>query len=102
MNLPPYSVKIFNSILGSIYNLTHTDIIGYIATVLTTVANLPQAYKIYKGRINTASFSKTTYVLLILGVYFWLLYGFCNNLYPVILANTITLLVLIYILWKIS
>jgi MtN3 and saliva related transmembrane protein len=82
--------------------LTHTDIIGYIATVLTTVANLPQAYKIYKGDIDTAALSKHTYVLLILGVYFWLLYGVLNTLYPVIIANTITLSVLIFILWKIS
>jgi MtN3 and saliva related transmembrane protein len=63
---------------------------GYVAATLTTVAFLPQAIKALRTR-DTRSISLGMYVVFTVGVAFWLVYGFVLDSWPMILANTVTL-----------
>jgi len=75
-----------------------TELIGYAAAFCTTVAFLPQAVKVYKTR-QTKDISLGMFLLLTAGVVLWLTYGIMINSYPIIAANTVTLLFDIYILY---
>jgi len=71
--------------------MDNTTIIGNIAAILTTVSFLPQAVKTIKTK-NTAGLSFPMYLLFVLGVTLWLIYGMLNKQVPIILGNAITLL----------
>ena len=77
---------------------TLTEWTGYIAAVLTTVSFVPQVIKIYKTR-ETAGISLVMYLVFVSGIGMWLLYGFFLGELPIILANSVTLLLSGYILW---
>ena len=66
------------------------DLIGYMAAFLTSAAFLPQAIMVIKTR-NTEALSLTMYVMFILGVFLWLIYGLMSQDWPLIIANLITL-----------
>lgn len=68
-----------------------TVIIGNIAALLTTVSFLPQAIKTIKTK-DTDSLSFSMYLLFVVGVTLWLVYGLLNNQMPIILGNAITLI----------
>ena len=68
-----------------------TNIIGYFAAFLTTVAFLPQAIHSWKTR-DLSGISLPMYSMFSLGVACWLIYGLMINSWPVIIANAITLL----------
>lgn len=72
--------------------MNSTDWIGSSAAALTTVAFIPQAWKIFCSR-NTADISLGMYALFTLGVALWLTYGILLAAWPIIIANSITLLV---------
>ncbi len=71
--------------------MDNTTIIGNIAAILTTTSFLPQAIKTIKTK-NTAGLSLPMYLLFVLGVTLWLIYGLLNKQIPIILGNSITLL----------
>jgi len=71
--------------------------VGTIAAVLTTVSFVPQAFKTL-GTRHTHDISLSMYVLFTLGVTMWLIYGIQINSLPIILANAITLCLIIPIL----
>jgi MtN3 and saliva related transmembrane protein len=73
------------------------NIIGTIAAVLTTVSFVPQALKTLKTK-QTHDISLFMYVLFISGVTMWLIYGVHINSLPIILANAVTLCLVIPIL----
>jgi len=73
------------------------NITGTIAAVLTTVSFVPQALKTLKTK-HTHDISLFMYVLFTLGVAMWLIYGIQMNSMPIILANAITLCLIIPIL----
>lgn len=75
-----------------------TEWTGYLAAVLTTVSFVPQVVKIYKTR-ETAGISLVMYLVFVSGIVMWLLYGFFLGELPIILANSVTLLLSGYILW---
>lgn len=75
-----------------------TQILGLIAALFTTIANLPQAYKIIKTR-STKDVSTLTYVLLFLGLVLWIVYGFMRSDVPLILANSVSALICATILF---
>ena len=83
--------------------MEYTQLLGYVAAVLTTVANFPQAYKIIRTR-STKDISVLTYSLLAMGGVLWILYGVFNKDIPLVLANSIstTLCIIILILKAIS
>ncbi len=75
-----------------------TFIIGNIAAILTSVSFLPQAIKILKTK-DTKSISLPMYIMFVVGVLLWLIYGFLRNDVPLILANIVTLSLAGLILW---
>jgi len=73
-------------------------IIGYIAAASTTIAFLPQAIQTIKTK-DTKAISLGMYVLFTFGVLMWLIYGIFNTDWPIIIANAITLMLAIVILF---
>jgi MtN3 and saliva related transmembrane protein len=73
--------------------------IGYLAAFLTTISFIPQVVQIYKTK-NTDSISKLMYIIFCFGVALWLSYGILISSKPVIIANSITLVLSLYILVK--
>ena len=65
------------------------EIIGVIAAVLTTSGFVPQVYKSVKTK-NVAGISITMYVVLLLGMMFWLYYGILIDSFSIKLANIIS------------
>ena len=63
--------------------------IGYAAAFLTTVSFLPQAWKTIKTR-NTDGISVLMYLCMVVGVFFWLVYGVLLGAPSIIIANAIT------------
>lgn len=71
--------------------------IGFLAAFCTTAAFVPQAIKVYKTR-QTKDISLGMFLLMTMGLLSWLLYGILITDLPIILANTISLLLALYIL----
>lgn len=67
-----------------------SELIGYGAAALTTVAFVPQAVKSWSSR-DLSGISLSMYSLFTLGVGLWLVYGLFIGSWPVILANGVTL-----------
>ena len=78
------------------------EIIGLSAAFLTTSAFIPQVCKIYKEN-NADGISLTRYIILLIGVILWLIYGVLIGSLSIIVANGITaLLQLSIILFKLK
>jgi MtN3 and saliva related transmembrane protein len=73
------------------------EIIGYAAAILTTAAFVPQAWLVWRTR-RADSVSLGMYSLFTLGVAFWLIYGILLGSWPMIAANSVTLLLAVFIL----
>jgi MtN3 and saliva related transmembrane protein len=72
-------------------------LIGISAAFLTTFAFLPQVIKAHQSK-HTKDLSLLMYTVLSLGLILWLIYGILLNSLPIILANSITLLLCLYLL----
>ncbi|MFP4012691.1 MAG: SemiSWEET transporter [Chitinispirillaceae bacterium] len=66
------------------------ELIGLAAGVLTTVSFLPQVIKTYKSR-SAKDLSLVMFSLFTLGVLMWLVYGIGISKTPIIVANSVTL-----------
>lgn len=78
------------------------EIIGLLAALFTTAAFVPQVYKTYKIK-SAADISLTMYLVLFAGLVCWLVYGIYLNSLPMILANSVTgVLALMVIYFKIT
>ena len=66
------------------------SIVGFMAAILTTFAFVPQVVKVWRTR-STSDISLGMYSLFTLGVSLWLVYGILIHAWPVILANSVTL-----------
>lgn len=73
-----------------------TDLIGFIAATLTTIAFLPQVIKVWKTR-SAKDISLGMYTLFSTGVLLWLIYGILIGAWPVIAANITTLVLALVI-----
>lgn len=73
------------------------DLLGYLAAFCTTVAFVPQAWKVYRTK-QTNDLSLGMFVLFTTGVALWLAYGVLIASAPIYIANTFTLLLAGYIL----
>lgn len=73
------------------------EYIGFFAAICTTIAFLPQAIKVYQTK-STKDISLLMFLIFTIGVLSWLIYGFIINDYPVILANSVTLILSLFIL----
>ena len=73
-------------------------LLGYPAAFLTTIAFVPQAWQSWRTR-DLSGISLPMYTLFTLGVALWLGYGLVIGSLPVIVANSITLLLASVVLW---
>ena len=71
--------------------------IGFFAAFCTTIAFLPQAIKVYKSK-STKDISLYMFLIFTIGTSCWLIYGVVISSVPIILANTITLILSFFIL----
>ncbi len=71
--------------------MTINDWVGSAAALFTTIAFIPQAWKVWRSR-HTADISLGMYALFTLGVTLWLSYGILLEAWPIIIANFFTLL----------
>lgn len=65
--------------------------IGQVAGFLTTLAFLPQVWRVWKTR-SVADISLGMYLIFVCGLALWIVYGIMEHALPVILANTATLI----------
>ncbi|MDH3252331.1 MAG: SemiSWEET transporter [Ignavibacteria bacterium] len=72
-------------------------VIGLMAATLTSIAFIPQAIKIIKTK-HTKDLSLLMYIVLIIGIVLWLVYGVMLSILPIILANIVTLTLTLIIL----
>lgn len=72
--------------------------IGFFAAFCTTVAFIPQAVKVYKTK-STKDISLYMFIVFSIGVLSWLIYGISKLDLPLILANAVTLILSLYILF---
>ena len=71
-------------------NTVWIDAIGSVAAVLTTASFIPQAWHSFKTR-DVSGVSLGMYSVFTLGVALWLLYGVLLQSWPLMIANSITL-----------
>lgn len=78
--------------------MQHSEYLGYAAGIITTLAFLPQAFRIFNTR-RTRDISLIWAVAMNTGIVLWLLYGIAKNDLPMIAANSISLILLMIILF---
>jgi MtN3 and saliva related transmembrane protein len=71
--------------------------IGIIAGTLTTISFVPQVIKIWKTR-SSKDVSLGMFFVLAAGVSLWIVYGIIIGALPVILANSVTLVLAVAII----
>ncbi|MBL7072673.1 MAG: SemiSWEET transporter [Candidatus Omnitrophica bacterium] len=65
------------------------EMVGLIAGVCTTVAFVPQIFKILKSK-HARDISLGMYVILTTGIFLWMVYGILLGRIPIVLANGIS------------
>ena len=73
------------------------EIIGYFAAVTTTIAFIPQLLKTIITK-KAGDVSLITLLLFITGVGAWIIYGYEISSLPILIANTVTLILNLLIL----
>ena len=73
-------------------------ILGYGAATLTTCAFLPQVFQIWRSK-STKDISLPMLLTFIVGISIWFVYGVLVNSAPVVVANLITLVLNLLILF---
>ena len=70
--------------------MTAADWLGSFAGFCTTIAFLPQVLKVWKTR-SARDVSLGMYAVFTIGVVCWLAYGWLLMVWPIIIANIVTL-----------
>ena len=68
-----------------------SDSIGSVAASLTTLSFVPQVWQVWKSK-HAKDISLGMYSLFTLGVALWLVYGILLMSWPIIIANSITVM----------
>jgi MtN3 and saliva related transmembrane protein len=68
----------------------NVDLIGALASALTTFAFIPQVWRVWKTR-SAHDLSLPMYLIFTTGVVLWLVYGLMIGAWPIIAGNAITL-----------
>ena len=79
-------------------NTIQIEIIGLFAASLTTFAFVPQVFKILKNR-NSTGVSVSMYIIMLIGICIWLCYGFLIKSLAVIIANIISGILQLFIIF---
>ena len=74
------------------------ELTGFIAAILTTVAFIPQVYKVWQTK-SVSGMSLTMYLIFFCGVLLWLVYGLIINSLPMIIGNAVTIVLTSIILY---
>ena len=74
-----------------------TTIVGFIAGLVTTAANLPQVWKTYRNK-SGEGLSFRMLLMLGIGVGLWLVYGIMSKSLPLIVTNALVLLLILLLL----
>jgi len=72
------------------YDVDGVTLLGFGAALLTTLAFLPQAIKVWRTR-TTTDISLLTFLTFCAGIILWLSYGILTSDLPLIAANSATL-----------
>lgn len=75
-----------------------TTVLGFVAAILTTSSFLPQALKTIRTK-NTSGISLFMYSLFSLGTLMWLIYGWYSDNLPIMVANAVTLIFAVVVLF---
>jgi MtN3 and saliva related transmembrane protein len=70
--------------------MTALTLLGLIAATCTTLAFLPQVVKTYRTR-STKDISLGMFLVLVIGIILWLIYGVLISDLPLVAANVVTL-----------
>lgn len=76
------------------------ELIGFAAAFLTTFAFIPQVIEVWKTN-SVEGLSLTTYIIFVIGVFLWFLYGLSIGSLSMIIANSITVLLTLIIIYSI-
>lgn len=79
--------------------MTTIESIGFMAAVLSTLNQFPQAFKVFRTN-DTRSISLAMYCIVVVAITLWLVYGILLGDRPLILANSLSLIPIIYIFIK--
>lgn len=78
------------------------ELLGYVGTVLTISAFLPQAIKTIKTR-ETRDLSLPTYIILVVSALVWTIYGLGTHALPIAITNaTVFLSSLVVLILKLK
>lgn len=78
--------------------LDHIELLGFAAAFLTTIAFIPQVVQVWKSK-STDGLSLTTYLIFVTGVFLWFLYGLNIGSLSMIIANFITVILALIIIY---
>tara|TARA_B110000444_G_scaffold171757_1_gene160507 strand:- start:437 stop:736 length:300 start_codon:yes stop_codon:yes gene_type:complete len=81
-------------------NNFYAEIIAMIASILSTMAFIPQAYKIFITN-KTDDLDFFTFLLLSVIYFLWIIWGILLNSYSIIIFSFIQLFFILYIVMKI-
>ena len=80
--------------------IDNIELIGLLAATLTTIAFIPQVFKVIKTK-SSEGLSLTTYLIFIIGVGLWLIYGLIKSSISMIIGNGITFILAFLIIYYI-
>jgi MtN3 and saliva related transmembrane protein len=72
--------------------------LGTTAAILTTAAFFPQLLHLWQSR-SAHAISASMYTIFAIGLLLWIVYGIVIGAWPIVIANSITALQAIAILW---
>jgi len=67
------------------------ELLGYAAAMCTTGAYVPQVIRVWKTH-STQDISRKMLLVLMTGLALWLAYGLLQGQFPIVAANSVTLL----------
>jgi MtN3 and saliva related transmembrane protein len=71
--------------------MTSLDILGLVATCFTTSSFVPQVWRTWRTR-DVSGISLITYLVLTVGLALWLTYGLFKGDLPLVVANSVMVL----------
>lgn len=71
--------------------------LGYAGATLTTCSFVPQLLRVWRSR-SAHDISTGMYVMFIVGLLLWIIYGFWISAWPIVIANSVTALLALSIL----
>lgn len=78
--------------------MTQIEVLGLLAGACTTIAFIPQVVKTYKSK-SAKDLSAGMFLTFWVGIVLWLIYGLVVNDFPIIVANLLTFILAIVILF---